>query len=441
MFGFGLQISQNLQALLESQNPDLKEVIEDESCVRGFKSHYKSLTEFLTDHAYEVLKLALSDEKISIKAYQLFTPETEVLVKKLTEDSEKFEEVAKSIFVPDPNIVSINRFAYITQLAVIAQQKIGFSFIEEFFKFLHLRAVFGIFESIFNKTENTSTDIPKEMVASGLMTKIVDYLTSLKDATSTEAEGQICSIYKLISLFIQAEIPEIDEFFKSKEVVEKLLIDFTAATPRILGGKWAAINDVISKENAPLFDSKIDELISYLKVESGAPFHPHQVESIRVLTQLAAFSEAVRAKLVEANVAQLVVAIASSYRTFTFAQLAIIDFCIKTLPFSDISGPTVEELLKLASSFIVDDKSIAGSRAFAWQLITELKKSENEVAKEAIEKLEENAKVAYEKIATTIETEYGGPIPEAPQFGEDSLGNLSPEQIMALLKFLTGGAN
>ena len=119
------------------------------------------------------------------------------------------------------------------------------------------------------------------------------------------------------------------------------------------------------------------ELISYFKVnEEDASFLPHQVESIRVLTQLATFSEAARVKLVQANVAQLLVAIASKYRTFTFAQLAIIDFCIKTLTFSEIANPTVDGLLKLAASFIVDDKSIAGSRAFSWQLFEELKKSE-----------------------------------------------------------------
>ena len=436
MFSFGIPVSQRLQDLLTEDNPSIQQVLEDDSCIRAFKARYGPLLDYLQNNAFTILKTALSDDANAIKAYQLFSQENDVLAKKVGENTNELEEFAKGIFDNPSDIVYINRFAFITQLVVVSTQTLHFNFIEQFFKYLHLRAVYGIFEAIFTPGDNQPLTLQQDMAEEHFVNKLLDYLQTLKEVTTPEAEGQICSIYKLIGLMAQTTTlkPEVTK----AETVSALLLDFTHPSERILAEKWATINLLINDETYTLLEASVDTLIDNLQI-SEDKFFPYQVESIRALAKLIPYSETTRTTIVNASVPTLIRQIAEQFQTYTFAQLAIIEFAKASLNYDSIATPLLNQLFEYAVQVMTGDKPLTSARAFVWKLFEEIKEDNTDCGNAAIGDMDPNTKELIEKMCDLSKAEYGGPVPEPMTFSDDSLGNLSPEQIMALLKFLTGG--
>ena len=436
MFSFGIPVSQRLQGLLEQENPSLDEVLEDDSCIRAFKQRYMPLLDYLKNNAFTILNIALSDNPNAIKAYQLFSQENDTLANQIGENTSELENFAKTIFESPSDIVYINRFAFITQLVVVAKQTLQYNFIEQFFKYLHLRAVYGIFEAIFTPGDNQLAALQQEMADDHFVTKLLDYLKTLKDASTPEAEGQICSIYKLIGLMVPS--PQLKPEVTKAETVSTLLLEFTNPTERVLAEKWATINLLINDETYTLVEACVNTLLEYLKI-SGDKFFPHQVEAIRALAKLIPFSETTRNAILGANTPALLTQIASQFQTSTFAQLAIIEFAKASLEHEEIAKPLLTQLFEYAATVMTDDKALTSARAFVWKLFEEIQEASTDSGNAAITDMDPATKELIEKMSATSKAEYGGPVPEPLSFSDDSLGNLSPEQIMALLKFLTGG--
>ena len=436
MFSFGIPISPALQGLLEQDSPPLEQVLEDDSCIRAFKSRYHPLIEYLKTKAFDILKKALSDDVNALKAYQLFSQENDVLAGQLGDSPTELQSFATTVFAPNADIVYINRFAFITQLVILSKHTLQFDFIENFFKYLHLRSVYGIFEAIFMPSDNSPEPLQNEMAQDGFVTKLVQYLGTLSGASTPEEEGQVCSIYKLIGLMVPAE--PFKFVLHSQDVISGLLVNFTSPTERILAEQWATITQLIDENTYQLIEEKVDTLIGYLTILNDK-FNPHQVEAIRALANLIPLSESTRNKVVAADVATLLFKIVSQFQSFTFAQLAVIQFAKSSLPYPDIANPVLTKLLEYSASVMTAEKSQANARAFVWQLYEGLKDENSETGNAALAKVPAPAMENIQHMADLASSEYGGAVPDPIQYGEDTLGNLSPEQIMALLKFLTGG--
>ena len=436
MFGFGIPVSQKLQNLLEQNDPPLPQVLEDESCIRAFKSRYTVLIDYLKKRAFKILDIALSDDVNAIKAYQLFSQDNDCLAVEIGDNEELLKEKAEQIFKPETSIVYINRFAFIIQLVVVSKQTLKFDFITHFFNYLHLRAVYGIFEAIFTSSDNQLTELHKEIATGGFLTQLLDYLKSIQDVDTPESEGQICSIYKLIGLMVESQ--ELKPIIKSKDVLEKLLLKFASQSLRVLAEQWAAINLILSEETYDLAEPFVPTLIGYLNIENDK-FYPHQVEALRTLAILLPFSELTRNEIQKVDIGTLIYQIAVQFPTYTFAQLAIIQFAKAALPYAEIATPVLEKLFQYTAEVMTKDSALKGARAFVWKLFEEIKAENSEVGTQLIDKIAENAKAELNRMTDLSNKEYGGQVPAPVSFGEDSLGNLSPDQIMALLKFLTGG--
>ncbi|EAX99607.1 hypothetical protein TVAG_215070 [Trichomonas vaginalis G3] len=437
MFGFGLPpAAPKLVSLLEEPNPSLQAILSDDSCIRAFRQNFTSLSKFINERAVEVLACALSNDPNALRAYQLFGVENDSLLITISNTPSWLDEVSKEVFNENPDEVYINRFAHITELIALKKPSLLFkdvSYVDKFFPYIHLRAVYGIFESLFVITELSLDEVQNQMSSSDFLEKLLDYLKSISDSQDPYTEGRASSIYKLISLMSNSD--KMKPKVQDPKIIPKLLLNFAISDPRILENKWQAVYDVLSESTANLLMPEINTIIGFLDFENT--YYPHQVIAINLLVKLALNLEEVRKILEGAHIEDKFVAILQHFPQYTFAHLAIKNYCIQLKDYKELSVPVIKKIIDFANIAICDDTTAVVTRAIIWELVAECKKQD--VLQDPIAGLSDTAKEILNNLDKLSETQYGGEVPENQPVGDDGLSSLTPEQIMTLLRFLTSG--
>lgn len=433
MFGFGPPPAPpKLVNLLDDPNPNLQSILAEDSCIRAYRQNYSALVKFINERAADVLECALSNDSNALRAYQLFGNENDSLLITISNTPKLLNEASQAVFNENPDEVYINRFAHITELIALKKPSLLFKdvdYVEKFFPYIHLRAVYGIFESCLVPNELSLDELQNQMRSSDFLDKLLDYLKSLADSQDPLTEGRVSNIYKLISLMATDKCKMEPEVQKEANM-KKLLVDFTSADPRIQENKWQAISDVLTDVTTPLLTPAVDDIIGFLDIENACP---QQVIAINLLKKLALKCEDVRTKLQEVHIEDKLISIIQKFPQYTFAHIAIKDFCLELKDFKELSVPVIKKILGYGNTAICDDSTAVVTRALIWKLVAELKEKDEE----PLTVLNDQAKEALDNLDNIYKAKYGGEEPEQTAVGEDALTSLTPEQIMTLLRFLT----
>lgn len=441
MFGFASPISPQLQGMLQDSNTNLEDVLKEESVQRAFKARYDPLIKYLCDRSTEILDIALGSSPIAFNAFKLFTKDNEALVEAILQDTDNLKRCADLVFQGDIEPVALNRFAHITQLCALHNQQDAFEnlpFIFNFLQYCNYRTVYEIFDAFLAKDDSGNSTIQGEMARNQFVQRLLDALHDLKVCEDPSCEDTIVALLRLVPLIVRVQC--LADHVRTGEAIDIFTSDYAIVSRRILAEQWNAAYEVTDKNNISYLEPQFDKLVSFLSVDG--PFLSHQVTAIRVLAKMAAEITSVRSKLTEANIAQKLLDVVSKFPTHTFAQRAVIEFTKTNVADLSFATPIVNALMQFASAQVCATRFV-DLRAFCWKLYRKLLKNASPELKSLVEaNVGIESQRRFEELSNIrdAEEQYGGKLPEETPGSEEGLANLTPDQIIALLRFLTNGS-
>jgi len=475
MFDFLSPISATLTEKLESPNPVMEEILEEPSCLRAFRSNSENLVRYFVNNAQTLVDLCFDLEKqqISTKAYNILSIENLTLQRKLMDD-DLLQAIADKIF-PTKEPICINRFAVITKNCCNAFPGQTFvhcsNFLDQFIEFMAQPSVYEMFISFFIPNYDDDKTLAQNFLERDFQNHFISAISSApKEFSSEFGDPNVPYLAALFKFFAEiASNKNSWDLFSSSistpTTINILATTFQDAPPYLLGYQYATIK-TIATHSLEKFAFLTPRLISFTQVSSDSnAFHEHQVYAINLLASLAKEEldrkengESIESLLIEgkspidlmyeANIISSIADIVRRFPGHTIAHSAISTFI---LSFKDVKiseendqEAKVEEKFKVSIfetlvtllNEILGESKRAEQKAFAWNLVKALLKED--VSLKYKLKLNEQATTQNNRLNDIYNKEnYGGELPEKPQ--DDIPGNITPEQMMMLIRLLTGG--
>ena len=452
MFDFRPALSASLREALNRYDTTVQEVVCDESCLRGFNSNDPALVSFLTDRVSDVLDMALFSDnpKYSAKALALFTKENDALIRAAIEEN-LLAATSASVFTAKPEYPIVSRFAYITQLVCLQEPTNcinNCSYLYDFLPFCGYRLVLGMFEELFQDQEKTETiQMQLHELVDKLKVNIMDKNLTFTDDINDENAVKMAGYYQLISVIKDAEL-----FKDSLRNADTLLIlarQFDVLNITVLDSQWKTLSELVTPENANALQSIVQSTLIPLlsRVDNPTFLHQYQVSLLYVILAVAQANEQIRKYLIDLNFHVELREIVAQFPHHTLAHMAVSNFILQSAKMVEFECLILSVMLPFCENILSQETPIIELRAFVWDLLVKIKKAieNNEVSdkfKETFAAFDEECNKKLDELTQISESEYGGKLPETNDTigEEDGLNNLSPEQIMQLLKFLTSSS-
>ncbi|KAH0801602.1 uncharacterized protein GO595_005601 [Histomonas meleagridis] len=412
-------VSQELSEKLNSEDPNLSEILLDQSCLR----------------ALQLLDLTLNvnenNHQLSAKAFSVLTSGNDKIFASILEDNAKrLNDCLDDVFTTkDP--IKLNRIAKIIQSCFVQPNDLndgrGFDRILDFLNYCDFRSVFDLFCSIIEYDGGT---LPiQDDIHQKLASQIVGIIKNTPtDLTDDRQILLLTNLFKLISLI--QDHPLFEDQLTPDDFQSLLLYEFTGASTSLLNAKWAAICSV---ESTMSFSGIIAENIKYVldKLEKIEKFMPYHETILLLIGKVATVELTVAVKLKEEHFGKKLAELVRAFPKHSNIHIAVVEYYKKIHEVENLNNDILESLLPVVIDFIKEDASVE-MRSFAWNLSSVVMEQNNEIKLE--EKLGGDAWKKIEEIKKTVDTPYGGDLPQQEENEPGS--DLSSAQIQLLLRFL-----
>lgn len=353
---------------------------------------------------------------------------------------EKAEKILGGNFDP----VVINRFAMITQNCCLTHPDLAIEHCPFLVQLLHhvkYRSVYDTFAN-FLSTDQKAKNLQDRLYDVQFFQEYLKVIDSLPNEIPETDVEYISALFKLAPCFQGTE--KFKELSESPDAIQVIFHLFEHAPSAVLNSQWSSLSSLINTTN--IQDSAIQgffqRVVNQL-TELDNYFYAYQAYAIKVLETYITVDE-LRLKLVEFEFGTKLNQIINSYPKHTLALNSVISFVLEAIKYQDIRQYFIDSIVPVAGS-IIEKSDLVESRAFAWGVfkklsahyteypgLKELVDNANSTNEESIDKLEEINKVV------DAQEQYGGELPQ-PNNEDDTLSNMTQDQLMALLRFITGG--
>lgn len=402
-------------------------------------------------HIQELLDLALTKDSeespnLSTKAFTLLSTPNEMIFKSLFEDNIFFSAVEKVLGGDSIDIIIVNRLAVITQTCCInyPENIRQCNFIPRFLQFCRYRSVFEMFKAFL--TTEDKKEVQAFLQEEGFPGKLLEHIKNTEEPLENNPDSpsvqNLVQLFRLIPLIKGCEVlaPSVTD----ENAIAILSHKFTNDIQEVLNKQWEAIASIVTDKNVKNIEGLSD---SYLEILGNPelPLFTPQVESIiKIIGQVITYDNEYAQKLVDWEIGKKLANIIDRFPRHTLAHLTITNFALTALDvpnFPDLVDAVLKPLYAAAAKSFQDDKP-AEFRGFGFNFHTSVLKKMKEknlqpvplefcFNPETIQKIE--------KLTKVVDNSYGGELPQPQNEEADELGNLTPEQLMALLRFITGG--
>lgn len=404
------------------------------------------LTHSLCNHVQELLTTTfdLENMTLSTRAFNLLSTPNEQVIHALLENNVLSQEAEKIFQQENSNLILINRLAAITQACCIDTESASkCTFIPNFLNFCMYRSVYEMFKTFL--TSEDKKDVQAFLLQEGFAGKVLEQIQKIPETLPTSQDDP--SVQNLINLF------RIIPFFKDSseglsasiatpEAVTILSRAFQPNETSVLNYQWAALASIVNASTFQAIEGLSDRFFGIIDNQTY-PYFTSYVESIiKIMSQLMTLDKDFAQKLIDWECGKKLGQLILNYPKHTLGHLAITNFALKTLEITDVPQLASSVLIPLfeivQTSF--QDEQPAEFRAFGFNLQKTVndKIKENNLAVE-LPALNQETQDKIQNLTKIVTEPYGGDLPVQNTEETDELGNLTPEQLMILLRFITGG--
>ena len=405
----------------------------------------------LRKHIQELLDVALTNDSeettnLSTKAFTLLSTPNELIFKSLFEDNIFFSAVEKVLGQDDVDIIIVNRLAVITQTCCInyPENIRQCNFIPRFLQFCRFRSVFEMFKSFL--TTEDKKDVQTFLQEEGFPEKLLDLIKNTQEPLENNPDSpsvqNLVQLFRLIPLIKSCDVlaPSVTD----QNAITILSHKFTPDIQEVLNRQWEAIASIVTDSNVKNIEELSDSYLDILENPNLSLFTP-QIESIiKIIGQVIINDNDYAQKLVDWQVGKKLANIIDRFPRHTLAHLTITNFALTAIDvpnFPDLVDAVIKPLYEVAAQSFQDGKP-AEFRGFGYNFHSSVttKMKEKNLQPIPIEFCFNNeTKSKVDQLNKVVENSYGGELPQQQPEDADELGNLTPEQLMALLRFITGG--
>ncbi|KAH0786854.1 hypothetical protein GPJ56_009231 [Histomonas meleagridis] len=158
---------------------------------------------------------------------------------------------------------------------------------------------------------------------------------------------------------------------------------------------------------------------------------PYHETILLLIGKVATVELTVAVKLKEEHFGKKLAELVRAFPKHSNIHIAVVEYYKKIHEVENLNNDILESLLPVVIDFIKEDASVE-MRSFAWNLSSVVMEQNNEIKLE--EKLGGDAWKKIEEIKKTVDTPYGGDLPQQEENEPGS--DLSSAQIQLLLRFL-----
>lgn len=442
-------MTESLRAKVEEE--DLDGVLNDPSCFRAYNANADTLVTFFRDRMIDLLTLALStseeDHTLSTKALQIIVSGRELPGDILAQDllANRAPDILK-----EKNPLQLNRFAMITQSCALCAPNLVHdkcAYLKLMIPLIGHRCVYEMFASFMKhddktpRSEDKCISVCQALKEDGFLEAYLEALQSLPAQLTEEEIATASALFKLAPL-IRGMAP-FDSAFLTENSMTILMRKFENPPLPLLSDQWKAINKVLCDENKKFLIPHVREMVEMIDIGDGKRFSSPQLSVLEVLQRLLQIENnaGVCAAMVEGKLPEKLVAIVRTFRRHTLAHryVTMLALGIHNVGSEELARPVLTGLMKVAAEFLADEESRTEEIAFAWKFLHDLKEQgEAKLGQKLFEEQGDEVAAAMEKVSdmdTVAAEEYGGPLPE-----ENGADQLSQEQLIALLRYITSGS-
>lgn len=447
-FDFMQPMPEILHAKIEQDN--FEDVLNDPACFRAYNHSAEPIMEFFRMHLLDLLDLALDpnaeDRTLSTKAFQILTTGKEALHRELLERDRLAERVER-VLCDKPDLVVVNRFATITQVACICAPDLvdeKCAFLKKMIPYMNYRCVFDMFSAFLSKAqdEEKSRAVCEVLKNEGFLENFLEAITALPKDNIEPQVDYARALFKLVPLINSA--PPFAQAFVTESAIDTLMREFDNEPVSLLGDRWKAICEVICDENKKFLIPRVKDMVALIDIGDRTRYSAYQLSVIETLEKLLQIEDnkGLCAQLLELNFPDKLIAIVTTFRKHTLAhrQVANIALTIHDIASEDLARPLVSGLIKVAVDFLSDEQSRTEENAFAWKFLHDIReRGENKLGAALLAEGGEGVATVYkakvDEMDKIVAESYGGALPEP----DEGYGEFSQEQLLALLRFITGG--
>jgi hypothetical protein len=417
---FGPAISPQLQDKLSSRNTQLIEVLDDETCARGYRSNFGALVNFLVEHVSELLSLALNLDDIphSTKAFTLLSSPGELIPALLSNQS--LPATIKNYLKKSAYDVTINRLAVITGAAFASDPENAGVALGDFIPYLQYRSVFEMFVGFCGEDAKART-VQAFLKDLNFVGEVLEAVAALPGVIADADGAYATALFKLVPIIRGSDLgPQIT----TDSALERLLRIFLQAPISVQNAQWAAVRSVVTDENLKTLGTQLKRILA-LVPPSEPTYAAYQVTGIR-LAQRLVVQNAYREQIIAAGFPATLVAVLKSFPRHTIAQTAVADFISAVAQYGGFGQAFLDAVLPVATEAL--RAGTIEERGFAWGLLKKVKQlAENKVGEEDW--------AAFEEVDAIVEKPYGGDPPK-PSALEPGDGAPNQQMIQLLLQML-----
>lgn len=451
MFEFFNPISPALREKLEQPDVTLVDLLEDDGCAKAFSHGFDPLISFFLENSEELLTMALNlEDKLSSKAFKIISTQNENFHRAFFKSGILSQKV-DTVLVNDVDPVVVNRFAMLTQVCCLTASEFvseNCDFLKKFIPFLKHRSVYEMFagwilvkrDNEDQGTTNAKAAVQEFIKADGFVDALLETIAQLPDS-GFEAH-YVSTLFKTITLFKESAtlLPAIS----TNDAVKILVRNFENADLVVLNAQWAAVAAALNGSNISVIVDQIPRFVAMLeRPEEETFFSAYQLSAIQILTKIITEDMTQAGAFVEAKVPQMLAAILRRYRRHTLAAYNVTEFTLgvlsKVKEMDALAELIMDTIVPVAVEFANEEASIE-ERAFGWNLLMKLEDL-NETIQNKLQEIESYTPAVKDlvmRMKSCSEARYGGEKPVDPVDDGGQLGNLSQEQLLALLRFITG---
>ena len=419
----------------------------DDSCVRSFRSNFEQLVKYFSENISELLETAFKIEEVakSNRALTLLTQPNETITQSLLENNLLFNMTDRVLKENDDasSSIKINRMASIVQNCCMNSPQLARTFnvistVADFLNYAHYRTVFEMFISFLGKDEKL-LEIQNVLKEDGLVLKFLDFITNApeqcKDDPDDPTNQFLASLFKLIPFFKESSV--FSEQICSVDAMKVISKRFINAPSSILNTQWAALSTIVNEENCQtLIQLLNDRFFDLLTQVNDNKFMLYQEYIIRFIQKAATFQDEFCAELIQKNLGNELATLLMKFPRHTLLHLAV-----KNLVEGVIEK---DELVKNILQPIYDNctqnfnQQPVEFKAFLWNLEKTVKDAKNDKYNN-LESFEAETQKELDRVTEIVSNTYGGDVPSPQNDDMDDISNLSPDQLLALLRLITSG--
>ena len=397
------------------------------------------LTHSIIHHISEILDIAINHEDVALstKAFTLLTTNNVRVVDEIF-DSNLLNEKAEKLFKgQEYDLVTINRFALITQTCCIQSPDkalLNCSYLPQFLKFLHYRTVFEMFKEFFKNEENPKK-IQSLLFDINFVPSLVELIRDAPDDLSENSDDEKVQMYvglfQIIPIVQSSEI--LNETISSTDNIQIISRKFDHPSLAILNAQSLALASIINPQNSKYLVSIADRYFEELQ-DPCKPFHSYMESYIKIIQKLAINCNEFIQTLINWNIGEKFANLVHNHPSHTLLHLAINNFVSETVNLQELQDNLLPPLYAVANESL-STSNLPEFRAFGFYFQKTI--HDQNVNFQQFEKFDDEAKSKIQNLTKIIDNNYGGEIPQ-PNDAQDNLNNLTLEQITALLRFVTG---